>query len=353
MKKLLTKFGVTKFISAAVLLAVSPLSIAEDYDAVADEEKFNQFVVELRAEALDKGYSASLVEKAFADVKFKPKIIKADRNQPEFVETLETYLPKRVPEWKVERARAKYKEHKELLDKIGADYGVQPRFIVALWGLESNFGKIQGNDPVISSLVTLSYDGRRGAFFKRQLWDALDIVQTGQAPFEKLKGSWAGAMGQAQFIPSSFKAYAVDYDKDGIKDIWSNPADVFASAANYLKSEGWNDNLTWGRQVKVPADFDFDLAIPKSTNGRSHWLKKWKETEVDLATWQARGVRRMDGSDLPNVNLKAAMLIPDGKKGRVYLAYDNYKVLMHWNRSYYFVTTVGYLADRIGYPAVK
>ncbi|WP_425456675.1 lytic murein transglycosylase [Catenovulum sediminis] len=322
-------------------------------DTATDKEKFEQFVVELKQEAISKGYDKSLIDEAFKGVEFKEKVVKADRNQPEFIETLETYLPKRVPEWKVKQAREKFAEHRVLLEKIGQEYGVQPRFIVALWGLESNFGRIQGNLPVISSLVTLSYDGRRGAFFKRQLWDALDIVKNGEARLDQLKGSWAGAMGQAQFIPSSFKAYAVDYDGDGIKDIWQNQADVFASAANYLKREGWNDNLTWGRQVKVPEDFDFSLAIPSKTKGRSDWTKKWKATEVSLAEWQRRGVRRMDGSDLPNVDIKAAMLLPDGEKGRVYLAYDNYKVLMHWNRSYYFVTTVGYLADRIGYPVVK
>ncbi|KMT66505.1 lytic transglycosylase domain-containing protein [Catenovulum maritimum] len=322
-------------------------------DFTADEAKFDKFIAELKLEAVAKGYDKSLINQAFEGVKFKPKVIKADRNQPEFVETLETYLPKRVPQYKVDRARAEYKKHKDLLEKIGQDYGVQPRFIVALWGLESAFGKYQGKLPLVPSLVTLSYDGRRGAFFKKQLWHALDIVKNGEADLSQLKGSWAGAMGQVQFIPSSFKAYAVDYDGDGVKDVWKNQADVFASAANYLKSVGWNNDLTWGRQVKLPANFNYDLAIPTKTKGRSDWLKKWNETERSLADWQAIGLRRMDGKNLPIRDLKAALLLPDGKKGRAYLAYDNYKVLMHWNRSYYFVTTVGYLADRIGYPAVK
>ncbi|WP_026052611.1 lytic murein transglycosylase [Gayadomonas joobiniege] len=339
---------VKKSLLVGVVLALPIVSWAQ-----TEKQKFESYVQDLKQEALDRGYDQALIEQAFTGIEFKEKVVEADRNQPEFVETLETYLPKRVPEWKVQQARAKYKEHKELLEKIAAEYGVQARFIVALWGLESNFGRIQGNLPLVPSLVTLSYDGRRGAFFKKQLWYALDIVKNGEAPLEKLKGSWAGAMGQAQFIPSSFNAYAVDYDGDGIKDIWQNQADVFASAANYLKQEGWNDNLTWGRQVKVPADFDFSNAVPQKTNGRSAWLKKWRETERSLADWQALGVRRMDGRDLPSVDIKAAMLIPDGPKGRVYLAYDNYKVLMHWNRSYYFVTTVGYLADRISYPPIR
>ncbi|MCU4675749.1 lytic murein transglycosylase [Catenovulum sp. 2E275] len=343
-----------KLIKAALVAA--GLSFGPAYaqtDFTADEAHFNQFVADLKAEAIEKGYDTNMVEQAFADIKFKPKVIAADRGQPEFVETLETYLAKRVTDWTVKKAREEYKNHKDLLDKIGEKYGVQPRFIVALWALESGFGKYQGTMPVISSLVTLSYDKRRSAFFKAQLWDALDIVKNGDASLEQLKGSWAGAIGQVQFIPSSFKAYAVDFDGDGIKDVWKNKADVFASAANYLSSEGWNNDLTWGRQVKVPENFNFDYAIPTKTNGRSAWLKSWQETQASLSEWQKRGVRRMDGSDLPVVDIEAAMVQPDGPKGRIYLAYDNYKVLMHWNRSYYFVSSVGVLADRIGYPAIK
>ncbi|AWB67929.1 lytic murein transglycosylase [Saccharobesus litoralis] len=317
------------------------------------QAEFDKYVAGLKSQALAKGYEQGIVEQAFSNVVFKKKVVKADRNQPEFVETLETYLPKRVPEWKVKKARDLYKKHQVMLEKIGQQYGVQPRFIVALWGLESAFGKYQGKYPLISSLVTLCFDGRREAFFKKELWNALDILQYEKVPYEKLKGSWAGAMGQVQFMPSSFKAYAVDYDGDGIKDVWGNMGDVFASAANYLANEGWNDDLTWGRQVKVPSGFDFEHAVPQKTRGRSHWLEQWNKTEKTLAQWQALGVRRADGSDLPKVDIKAAMMIPDGEKGRIYLAYDNYKVLMHWNRSYYFVTTVGYLSDRIAYPKVN
>lgn len=340
---------INKWFNAIILVAAAatPTVYAQT------EAEFEEYVSALRSEALSKGYDSAIVEQAFSHVVFKKKIVKADRNQPEFVETLETYLPKRVPQWKVDKARVLYKEHKVLLEKIGKAYGVQPRFIVALWGLETNFGKIQGKYPLISSLVTLCFDGRRETFFKAQLWDALDILQFEKVPYEKLKGSWAGAMGQVQFMPSSFKAYAVDFDGDGVKDIWQNMGDVFASAANYLAHEKWNKDLTWGRQVKLPDNFDFNHAVPQKTRGRAHWLEEWKRTEKTLSEWQALGVRRADGSDLPKVDLKAAMMIPDGENGRIYLAYDNYKSLMHWNRSYYFVTTVGYLSDRIAYPPVE
>ena len=187
------------------------------------------------------------------------------------------------------------------------EYGVQARFIVALWGLETNFGKIMGNYNVISALSTLAYEGRREVFFKKQLWAALKILKEGHIDIANMKGSWAGAMGQNQFMPTSFVAYAVDGDGDGKKDIWGNQADVFSSMANYLKKEGWNDELTWGRQVKLPDGFDTALAIPKNTGGRKNWLKAWAKTEKTLAQWQALGIRRTDGTNLPNVDIKAAL----------------------------------------------
>ena len=285
--------------------------------------------------------------------KFKEKVISADKNQPEVKETLETYLPKRVPQWKIDRARKLYKENQDVLEKVAKEYGVQARFIVALWGLESNFGKIQGGHSVIASLVTLAFDGRREAMYKNQLWAALDILKEGHITLDKFKGSWAGAMGQTQFMPTSFNAYAVDYNGDGRKDIWTTEEDAFASIANYLKQAGWNDDLTWGRQVKLPEGFDNSYILKRGTKTRSQWLEYWKDSERSLADWQAIGVRKMDGSDLPNVDVTAAMVMPDDVNGRMYLAYDNYKALMHWNRSYYFATSVGYLSDRIGYPAIK
>ncbi|MFH6954050.1 MULTISPECIES: lytic murein transglycosylase [Pseudoalteromonas] len=320
----------------------------------ADEEqaKFNQYVADLKIEAIEKGFSQKIVDNAFATVKFKKKVIKADKNQPEVKETLETYLPKRVPKWKIDRARKLYKENQTELEKIAAKYGVQARFIVALWGLESNFGKIQGSHPVISSVVTLAYDGRREALYKRQLWAALTILEEGHIDLDHFKGSWAGAMGQTQFMPTSFNAYAVDYDGDGKKDIWQNKLDAFASIANYLKKAGWNDSLTWGRQVVLPEGFNSEHILQRGTRTRKQWLENWNKSERGLADWQALGLRRTDGTDLPNVGITAALVMPDDENGRMYLAYDNYKALMHWNRSYYFATSVGYLSDRIGYPKI-
>jgi len=314
---------------------------------------YETYVEQLKKQATDKGFSSEFIEQAFANITFYKRAVKADRNQPEKVETLDTYLPKRIPDWKVKKARKLYKEHQELLTKVANEYGVQPRFIVALWGLETNFGKFTGGYSVVSALSTLAYEGRREAFFKKQLWAALTILDEGHISVENMKGSWAGAMGQNQFMPTSFLSYAVDGDGDGKKDIWNNQADVFASMANYLKKEGWNNDLTWGRQVKLPQGFDLSNAIPKNTGGRKNWLKAWAKTEKTLAQWQALGLRRMDGRDLPAADIKAALVFPDDANGRAYLAYDNYKSLMHWNLSYYFVSSVGHLSDRIKYPAIN
>lgn len=331
--------------SAMFCLSISAQVAAQPHQKT--EISFADYVVNLKSEAQAKGFSKALIEDSFSKVRYHKKAIKADRNQPETIETLETYLPKRVPNWKVKRAREMMVKYHDELTSVAKQFGVQPRFIVALWALESNFGKITGNFNVVSALTTLAYDGRREAFFKKQLWDALTILEQGHILNDDMKGSWAGAMGQNQFMPSSFLAYAADGDFDGKKDIWNNTSDVFASIANYLKKVGWSDDITWGRQVRLPENFDYTLAIPQNTGGRSPWLKQWSKTEMKLSAWQKAGVRKFDGSDLPNVDITAALVFPDGEKGRAYLAYDNYKSLMHWNLSYYFVTSVGHLADKI------
>jgi membrane-bound lytic murein transglycosylase B len=335
-----------KFWLAGLFFSVSATN------SFAAKVSFEQYVEDLKKEAISKGFETEFVNDKLKDLTYLHRVVKADKTQPEFVETLDTYLPKRVPEWKVKKARDAYKENLPLLTRISKEFGVQPRFIVSLWALETNFGRIQGKMPIIESLVTLSYDGRREAFFKNQLWASLTILKEGHISHEKFLGSWAGAMGQCQFIPTSFIAYAADGDGDGKKDIWNNKADVFASIANYLKSEGWSNSKTWGRQVKLPKGFDMSLIMPKGSKGRGEWLNNWKEAEKPLSEWAKLGITRMNGTVLPKTSITATLITPDDAKGRVYLAYDNYKSLMHWNRSYYFVTSVGSLADRIGYPKI-
>ncbi|SDJ75781.1 membrane-bound lytic murein transglycosylase B [Ferrimonas sediminum] len=298
-----------------------------------EKPDFEQYVEQLKLEAAQKEFSAATIEAAFDGIKLHKRAIKADKNQPEFKKTLDTYLPQAVPDWKVAKAKKLLHENRELLQQVGDAYGVQPRFIVALWGIETNFGNYTGNFSVIGATASLAYDGRRETFFKEQLFAALTILEQGHISASDMKGSWAGAMGQCQFMPTSFLAYAQDFDGDGKKDIWNNKADVFASAANYLKQVGWNDDLTWARQVSLTepvAEVDKGLKVKKS-----------------LAQWQQMGVRRFDGSDLPTRDIKASLVQPDDAHGRSYLAYANYDALMRWNRSHYFVAAVGHLADRI------
>jgi len=325
----------TKFFTLSTLLLSSLVANA---DGEKEKIPFEQYVTNLKGEAIELGIDPSVVNSAFENVEFLQRSVKSDKEQPEFKLTLDTYIPRAVPDWKIEQAREAYKKHYHLLHKVGKEYGVQPRFIVALWGIETNFGRLTGRHYIISSLTTMAYEGRREALFKKQLFAALTILDEGHIEQDKFIGSWAGAMGQVQFMPTSYLNYAVDFDGDGKKDIWNNYADVFASAANYLKTEGWDDSETWGRQVLIPDDFDIELA----------GIKKRKT----LDEWQALGVRRFDGSALPKVDMDASIVIPDDASGRVYLAYNNYRVLMHWNRSYYFATAVSYLSERIKYPRI-
>lgn len=323
------------------------VAMATPVTAQATKGSFEHYVKTLKQEALQRGYSQTLVNEVFASLKHYKSAVVADKKQPEFTETLDTYLPKRVSKQRIALARKYYKEHQQELDAIGQKYGVQPRFIVALWGLESSFGKFMGNYSVPSALATMAYDGRREAFFRAEFFLALDILQQGHVKLADMKGSWAGAMGQSQFMPSAFMSYAQDGDGDGHINIWQSRSDAFASIANYLKTQGWDNSQTWGREVRVPPHFDFANVIPKGSKDRAQWLQWWAKSERSLAAWNSLGVRTKDGKTLPQRDIKAAMVMPDDEQGRVYLAYSNYQTLMHWNRSYYFVTSVGYLADLI------
>ena len=229
--------------------------VSEAPAAIKDEAGFAQYAALLREEAQQRGYSKALIEDVFSSLSFHPRAVVADKGQPEFVETLDTYLPKRVNQARIDMARKMYREHRTELAEVEKKYGVPARFIVSLWGLESAFGRITGNFSVPSALATMAYEGRREAFFKSEFFLALDILAEGHIELSQMKGSWAGAMGHTQFMPSSFMKYAQDGDGDGHKDIWTNRSDAFASIANYLKTEGWQPGLTWGRRVQLPKNF--------------------------------------------------------------------------------------------------
>ena len=240
-------FSLRLWLTVSLLVGLSFHVKAEEFDAWRSN---------LRTEAVAKGISASLFDEAFQNVAPIARIIELDRNQPEFTLTLSTYLQKVVSGTRAKKARIRIEEHKDILAEVSAKYGVQPRFIVALWGIETNFGQHTGGFSVVAALATLAYDGRRSAYFRKELLNALTILQEGHIKPADMKGSWAGAMGQSQFMPSSFLSYATDWDGDGRRDIWTTQNDVFASIANYLSSVGWRDDLTWGREVKVPAGLD-------------------------------------------------------------------------------------------------
>ncbi|MBV7299541.1 lytic murein transglycosylase [Enterovibrio paralichthyis] len=303
--------------------------------AMAEKPSFESYIEGLKKEGSEKGYSPELLDVAFSDITYRERAVKADRNQPEKRLTLDEYIPRAVPDWKVAKARRLYEENYADLKRIGEAYGVQPRFLVALWGVESNFGALMGNFNVVEALTTLAYDGRREAFFRNEVFSALTILQQGHISPKDMKGSWAGAMGQCQFMPSSFISFAADGDLDGKKDIWNTKADVFASSANYLKNAGWDDEYTWGRQVSVPKGFNKDLSGLGQEKAKS------------LAEWQALGVRRLNNTPLPDVDIQAWLIQPDDEFGRSYLVYGNYQSLMKWNRSHYFALAVSHLADRI------
>ena len=297
-------------------------------------ESFDQWREGVRSEALGLGISAAIFDRAFAGIEPIPRIIELDRSQPETTVTFDDYVKGVVSEARVAKGQELLAAHRDLLEPIGRKYGVPPRFIVALWGIETNFGQYLGGFPVIGALATLAHDGRRSAYFRQELLHALRVLEDGHITPEAMVGSWAGAMGQSQFMPSSFVRYAVDHDGDGRRDIWSTQGDVFASAANYLAQAGWRSGETWGRQVRLPAGLD-----PALTG---------LEVTKTLADWQALGLRRADGSDLPQAEISGSVVLPGGEGGPAYLVYGNYRTIMRWNRSFYFATSVGLLADRIG-----
>lgn len=335
-QKMLTKFSGFSVMFLFLCLLSPPALALKTQNETAD---FTAYLEQLRAEAELKGFSPELLDSAFASIELREQVVKSDKNQPESKLTLDTYLSTRVPDWKVKQAVEKMQEHAQLLNAVEKKYGVQKRFIVALWGNESNFGRIQGNHPVLSSLASLAFDGRRETLFKKQFFAALTILSEGHVSLADFTGSWAGAMGQSQFMPTSFLTYAVDGNGDGKKDIWSTQEDVFASIANFLSKEGWKGDETWGRQVKLSETFD--VANINKYSGLS------KDKMLRISAWKMLGVTRFDGSELPHVNIQASLILPDDVNGRIYLAYNNFHTLMRWNRSLYFGVSVGYLADRI------
>ncbi|HEY1505157.1 MAG TPA: lytic murein transglycosylase [Stellaceae bacterium] len=305
--------------------------------ASAQDTDFSTWLQGMRQDALTQGISGAIFDRAFTGVQPIPRVIELDHKQPELTLTFQEYIDRVVPQARRDAARQHYLDHQALLDQVATRYQVPARYIVALWGIETNFGERIGTYPIIAALATLAYDGRRAAFFRKELINALKIVQDDHIDPSMMIGSWAGAMGQSQFMPSSFLRFAVSYSGSGAPDIWNKQDDVFASIANYLASSGWHPGLGLGWQVIAPPGIDSSLVgLPPKRS---------------LAEWAALGIKRADGQPLINDSAasteRAALLQPGGSDGPSFLVTDNFSVILRWNNSSYFALAVGYLAESV------
>ena len=319
-------------LSAAIVAVILPATPALAAKEVAPPPPFDAWLGDLRAEAAKRGVSAATLDNALNGVQPIPRVIELDRRQPEFTLTLSSYFRKAISDKRIAKGKEMLTRHAKLLARVEKRFGVQARFLVAFWGLESNFGQYTGTFPVVGALVTLAHDRRRAKFFREQLLSALELIDAGNFP-PTVKGSWAGAMGNHQFIPTTYKGYALDFDGNGKRDLWNSLPDIFASAANYLSRSGWESDKTWGREVKLPAGFDIALTGMKVRKP----LKKWNEL----------GVRRTSGKPLPAVDIDASLMVPAGYRGPAFLVYKNYRTILVWNRSHLYALAVGHLADRL------
>ncbi|WP_027602481.1 MULTISPECIES: lytic murein transglycosylase [Pseudomonas] len=311
--------------------ANAPASAAEAMPQ--PDESFEQWRSRFRTLALGRGISAATFDQAFAGVQPDPAVIAADRSQPEFTKPVWEYLESAVSPLRVRNGKSLLIQQAGLLASLEARYGIEPARLMAFWGMESNYGNNMGNKGVIRSLATLAYEGRRPDFAQDQLIAALGILQHGDVTADRMIGSWAGAMGQTQFIPTTYDQYAVDFDGDGRRDIWGSTADALASTANYLKASGWQDGKPWGYEVRVPANFDYSLAdmgVRKS-----------------LAEWNSLGIQ---GLGLPQPAAQpsdsASLLLPAGHRGPAFLVFNNFRTILKYNNSSSYALGVALLSER-------
>jgi membrane-bound lytic murein transglycosylase B len=315
---------VFRILLVILLLAVSPLQ--------AQDQSFDEWLADLRAEAALLGISASTLA-ALDNIAPLERVLELDNSQPEFVQTFTRYIELRVTPGQVSRGQQLLQQHGVLLDEVRQRYGVQPHYLAAFWAIESNFGRATGGFSVLEALATLAYDPRRSEFFRRELLTALRIIDDGHIAPERMSGSWAGAMGQLQFLPSVFDRYGVDGDGDGRIDIWNSLPDVFHSAANFLSQSGWRGDQRWGREVLLPDNFDYR----QSGTG----------VRKPLDEWRGMGVTTLDGNPIPVVaGMEASVILPAGANGPAFLAYGNFRATMAYNPSTFYALTVGHLADR-------
>lgn len=302
---------------------------------------FQRWIEGFRGRALSAGIQPKVFDRAFRNVQYNTSVIQKDRNQSEFTKTIWDYLDSAASDTRIKNGKSALRKHRKKLEAIERRYGVDKEVVVAVWGLESAYGTYRGDTPVIEALATLAYDGRRGKFFEAQLMAALKILQSGDTTPNKMKGSWAGAMGHTQFIPTSYLAFAVDFTGDGKRDIWSNdPSDALASTAAYLAKSGWQKGKPWGVEVRLPRGFNYQLAnrkIVKSPSG-----------------WASLGIKGMNGKSVPDSYGKGSILLPAGGNGAAFMIFRNFSAIERYNTADAYVIGVGHLSDRIkGGPAIQ
>jgi len=336
-RRLMT-LGMTAAVLAGCSTAGAPPATRSSMRAVPNAA-YDAWVAKFKTRAAAKGISQGTIDRAFRGAGYLPDVIDRDRNQTEFKRSLEDYLAIAASDERVSTGKAKLRQYNATLGQIEARYGVEKQVVTAIWGLESRYGARRGDVPVVSALSTLAYDGRRGAFFESQLIAALKILQNGDVTADRMTGSWAGAMGHTQFIPTSYQAFAVDFTGDGKRDIWSeDPSDALASAAAYLAKNGWTKGQPWGVEVRLPAGFGGPFGR-KSTRSP--------------ADWAAMGVRDMDGRAVPNHGA-ASIIIPAGSNGPAFMTFRNFTVITRYNNSESYVIGIGHLSDRIiGKPPIR
>jgi membrane-bound lytic murein transglycosylase B len=327
---------ITLLLTMALPLQAAALDAEQENREISGAETFNECIANIQQIAIAKGISPLLAVKTLAKVSFLPDIIESDRRQPEFTVTFGEYLGRRVTDERIEQGRQLLNEHRDLLNRLVDIYGVPPQYLIAFWGLETNYGNYLGSIPTLDALATLACDQRRSSFFTTELLNAIRLLEK-PGVREPLFGSWAGAMGHTQFMPSAYLQYAVDGDGDGEVDLWTSVADALTSAANFLHHLGWKRGFRWGREVRLPEDFSFDqLGL---------------ENKLSFEQWQKAGIKTAENTPLPAIpsgtQLQAALLLPSGYQGPAFLVYDNFEVIMRWNRSELYAIAVGHLADRI------
>ena len=335
----------TGLVGLVIALAVAAGLVAAQAPDTPPRPTFSEWLAGVRAEALTRGIREEVVDAALADVSEPlPVILERDRSQAETVLSLEQYLSRRLTPKLIRGGRDAFAEHRELLEQIGERYGVAPRIIVAIWGVESNYGRFTGVRPAVAALATLAWDPRRAAFFRGELFNALEILNRGDIDLPRLRGSWAGAMGQVQFMPSSYLRFAEDFDGDGRRDIWSTPSDIFASIANYLQGHGWTADHMWGREVSLTPDAAHRVATDVAPRSGTCQATRNMTVALPLERWQELGVRLPGGAALPKSDLLASLV---SGSTRHFLVYSNYDALLDYNCAHSYAISVGLLGDAI------